>query len=58
MEGNTKEIGKWMSDKEEVLRDILMAILIMGNSEWEKLMEKVFINGIMERYMMENGIMD
>lgn len=53
-----KEIGKWMYDKVEALRDILMEILIMANLRLERLMEKEFINGIMEKFMMGNGIMD
>jgi hypothetical protein len=43
---------------EEVSSDILMETLTMGNSEWEKLMVKVYIHGKMEKSMMESGILD
>ena len=42
---------------EEDLRDILMEILTMVSSEWEKLMGRVFILGKMGKFMMENGIL-
>jgi hypothetical protein len=43
---------------EKVLKDTQMAIRILGNSSMEKLMEKEFILGKIERFMMGNGIRD
>ena len=40
------------------LRDIQMAIIIMAILRTEKLMEKVFILGLMVKFMMVNGIKD
>lgn len=38
------------------MKDILMGTPIMDNLRWGKLMGKEFINGIMEKFMTENGI--
>ena len=40
----------------EGLRGIPMEIVIMGSFHWEKQMEREFISGPMEKYMMGNGI--
>lgn len=53
-----KEIGIKICDKEKLLKDTLMEIPIMDSLRWVKHMEKEFINGIMEKFMMENGIVD
>ena len=41
---------------EKVSKGIQQVILILGNLNMEKLMEKEFTLGKMEKYMMENGI--
>lgn len=51
-----KEIGIKIYDKERLLKDTLMGTPIMDNLRWEKLMGREFINGIMEKFTMENGI--
>lgn len=43
---------------EEDSRGILITILISVSSKTEKRTEKVFIHGIMEKFMMESGIKD
>ena len=43
---------------ERVLKDTLMAIHILGSLSMAKLMEKGFILGKIERFMMVNGIRD
>ena len=57
MGANTKENGNKMLGKDGDLKGILMEILIMVNLREEKLMEKGFTLGIMEKYMMVSGIM-
>lgn len=44
-----------MLGMEEVMSDILIITNMKGNSKMEKLMEKEFIHGLMEKSMMENG---
>ena len=41
---------------EKVSKGIQQVILILDNLNMEKLMEKEFTLGKMEKYMMENGI--
>ena len=53
-----KVIGNKILDKENVLGYIQMVTLTMDSLEWVKLVVKVFINGIMEKYTLVNGIMD
>lgn len=53
-----KVIGKMMWEMVVALRDTQMAIIIMDILETEKLMEKVYILGLMVKFMMENGIKD
>jgi len=43
---------------ERVSKDTPMAIRILGNLSMERPMERVFIPGKIERFMMENGIRD
>ena len=52
-----KESGSKMSGKGGALKGIPMATHTMGNLGSEKHMEKVYILGIMGRYMMVNGTM-
>lgn len=51
-----KEIGRWTSDKVVGSNAIPMGTLIMASSGWVRPMEKVCIHGIMEKSMMESGI--
>ena len=43
---------------EKVLKDIQMEIHILDSSSMAKLMERVFIPGKIEKFMMGNGIRD
>ena len=45
-----------ISDMAKALRGTLMEILILASLNMVKLMEKVFILGKIERFMMVNGI--
>ena len=58
MEGSMKENGNMIWDRAEALKNILMVTLFMVSIKWEKQKEKVYINGIMEKFMMVSGIMD
>ncbi len=55
MVGSMKGSGSRMSGKGGALKGIPMATHTMGNLESEKHMEKVYILGIMVRYMMVSG---
>ena len=55
MGGDMKENGKMMWEMEEVMRDTLMEIFTKVNFKKEKHMAMVFINGLMERNLMDNG---
>ena len=50
-----KEVGYQTSEMVKVLRDIQIITLIMASSEMERLMAKVCILGLMERFMMVSG---
>ena len=50
-----KVIGSKIYGQVVVLNDILMEIHTMANFKMEKPTEKVYINGQMEKYMMESG---
>ena len=58
MEGSMKENGNMIWDRVEALKNILMVTLFTVSIKWEKQKEKVYINGIMEKFMMVSGIMD
>jgi hypothetical protein len=50
-----KVSGSMMLEMEKDMKDTLMLINMKENLLMEKLMEKVSTNGLMEKYMMENG---
>ena len=52
--GFTKDNGKMTRGMEEDLSFILMETPIQENTKMAKPMVKVFINGVMGRYMMDN----
>lgn len=58
MEDSMKENGKKTWEMVGVSKGTQMVTLIMGNSKLERQMEKVFISGKTEKYMMENGVRD
>ena len=47
--------GIMIRDMEEVTKSLQMEILIKENIVKEKLMEKVFLHGLMAKFMMVNG---
>jgi hypothetical protein len=55
MEDNMKDFGKMILEMARDLKDIQIIIHIMEVSETVKLMEKVFILGLMVKFMMVNG---
>lgn len=57
-DANMRESGTTIWEMEEDSRGILITILISVSSKTEKRTEKVFIHGIMEKFMMESGIKD
>lgn len=50
-----KDFGKMILEMARDLKDIQIIIHIMEVSETVKLMEKVFILGLMVKFMMVNG---
>ena len=56
--GSLRAFGRRTWDMERVSKDTPMAIRILGNLSMERPMERVFIPGKIERFMMENGIRD
>ena len=50
MAGSMKESGNMIWDRVEALKNILMVTLFMVSIKWEKQKEKVYINGIMEKF--------
>ena len=58
MGDSMKVIGLKTKDQVEVLKYSCLAILIKVNLTMESLMEKDYINGLMEKFMMENGNME
>jgi hypothetical protein len=57
-DASTREIGKMILEMVKLLNVILMVIRIMDHSIMGKHMVKVFIHGVTEKSMMENGIKD
>lgn len=55
---NMRAFGRKIWGMEKVSKDTQTAILILGNLSMEKLMEKEFIPGKIEKFMMVNGIRD
>lgn len=55
MEDNMRDVGLQIWEMEKVLNDIQMVIHTLDNLNKEKLTEKEFILGKMEKFMMENG---
>ena len=55
---STRDNGNWMYVKEREWKYILTAISMRVTSRRERLMEKAFIIGQMERSMMVNGKME
>jgi hypothetical protein len=58
MEGNMKVIGLKIKGKEGAMKYIKMGINTLVITNMEKRMEKVYIHGIMEKFMMVNGKKD
>ncbi len=50
-----KELGSKTSEMAKVLRDIQIITLIMATLELVKRMAKVYILGLMEKFMMVSG---
>lgn len=51
-----KDRGKTINEVEKGLKSIRMVTITLEISGKEKLMGRVFINGELERYTMENGV--
>ena len=57
MEDSTKVNGIRIVDMVRASRDILLVTVITVTSKWAKPMVKVYIHGLMEKSMMENGLL-
>ena len=55
MAGSLRESGRMISGMVRDLRDIQMATLTLVILKWVKHMAKVFILGVMVKFMMVNG---
>ena len=53
-----KELGKMIFDMEKDSNVMRMVTHILATLELVKLMEKEFIHGKMEKFLMDNGIKD
>ena len=58
MPDSMRDIGTITKEMEKDLKDILMEILISECSKMEKHMEREFIHGPMDKFMMESGTKD